>query len=462
MAKKHTYTMSVDLAIIESLGINLYSNAAAVLSELVANAYDADATIVQVEWRSDDDQDTVTVVDDGCGMSIDEINRRFLVTGYKKRQVEGNHSPRWQRPFMGRKGIGKLSVFSIAKEVLVYSTQGNTSHGLRITIEDLEARIRSKELYHPDPEPVPEEFTNSGTAIVLRRLKSKRVDLTVSALRKRLARRFDVLDQTPGDRGGFKIQINGEDVTYADRQELKRLEYIWEFGQQSLPPEALPSGIVRYTLPNTIPHPEKNWSISGWIGTARVPSDLTEDKEAGSLKNIIVLARKRPIQEGIVDKLDFSRVFGNYVTGQIEANFLDQDDDDDIATSDRQRLIEDDPRVRALQEFLREAFKRASETWNRERPKRKAKDALAGNLQLRKWVDGLPPWQKESAEKLIGTIAALPMEKGSEQTHRNDLYRAGILAFARIGLRKTSDDLSSLSNFNAEELFVIAWSPRRI
>lgn len=37
MAEEHTYTMSVDLAIIESLGINLYSNAAAVLSELFAN-----------------------------------------------------------------------------------------------------------------------------------------------------------------------------------------------------------------------------------------------------------------------------------------------------------------------------------------------------------------------------------------------------------------------------------------
>lgn len=61
-------------------------------------------------------------------------------------------------------------------------------------------------------------------------------------------------------------------------------------------------------------------ALRGWIGTARQPTDLTKDKEAGSLKNVIVLARKRPIQEGIIEKLDFSRIFGNYVTGQLEAD----------------------------------------------------------------------------------------------------------------------------------------------
>ena len=45
------YKMTVDLSVLDSLGINLYSNAAAVLSELVANAYDADATQVEITWN---------------------------------------------------------------------------------------------------------------------------------------------------------------------------------------------------------------------------------------------------------------------------------------------------------------------------------------------------------------------------------------------------------------------------
>ena len=454
MTEDHLYTMSVDLAIIESLGINLYSNAAAVLSELVANAYDADATAVKITWKTDKDQDIVEVMDNGCGMSVDDINRKFLVTGYKKRQAEGSISPRWQRPFMGRKGIGKLSVFSIAREVQVYSTKdGTDSLGLEISIEKLEARIRAKKTYHPDPIEVPSEYRSGGTTIVLRSLKRKRADLTVVALRKRLARRFDVMDPTPPAAGGFKIHINGDEVTYADRQELKKLEYIWEFGHAALPDSSLPSGIVKYVLENRLPPPFGDETVGGWFGTARVPSDLTQDEEAGSLKNIIVIARKRPIQEGIVDKLDFSRVFGNYVTGQIEAEFLDQDDEDDIATSDRQRLIEDDPRVRVLQGFLRDAFQTASDVWNHERPRRKAKEELADNPTLREWIDELPAWQREPAEKLIGTIAALPMETGAEQQQRRaHLFRAGILAFARIGLRETVEELGALSDLNADQL----------
>ncbi len=444
------YTMSVDLSVLESLGINLYSNAAAVLSELVANAYDADGTVVSISWK--EDEKTVIVVDDGSGMTVDELNARFLTVGYKKRDVEGAISDRFKRPFMGRKGIGKLSVFSIAQTVTVYSTKDEESHGLRIKVEDLEECIRKREAYHPEPIDVPDEYTDQGTTLVLSRLKSKRADLTVNALRKRLARRFDVLDETPPEKGGFKIEVNGKPIAWADRQELRMLEFIWEFGGESLPASALPKDIKRFVLPEDKAG-RADWKVRGWIGTARQPTDLTKDKEAGSLKNVIVLARKRPIQEGIIEKLDFSRIFGNYVTGQIEADFLDLDDGyEDIATSDRQRLIEDDERVLALQDLLRSSFVKAAEQWSKARPKREAKDILEKFPQLKKWVDDRPAGQHDPAEKMIGTIAALTLEKENEGQDRADLLRAGVLAFERVGLRKTSEDLDRLSGVTAENL----------
>ena len=46
------YKMTVDLNVLEHLGINLYSNLAAVLTEIVANAWDADATKVSIYLRS--------------------------------------------------------------------------------------------------------------------------------------------------------------------------------------------------------------------------------------------------------------------------------------------------------------------------------------------------------------------------------------------------------------------------
>ena len=391
MTEEHAYTMTVDLSVVESLGINLYSNAAAVLSELVANAYDADATLVQINWKSDGA--TVTIADDGCGMTKEELNERFLVVGYKKRLMEGDSSPKWERPYMGRKGIGKLSIFSIAQEVTVYSTKDGQSNGLKIDVDDLEARIKEGKPYHPDEVEVPEEHQVQGTLIILSELKRKRADITANALRKRLARRFDVLDARSRQEGGFKIEINDTLVTFEDRQELKNLEFIWEFGERTLPESALPTDIERFVLPNNTVNESEGWTVTGWIGTAHTPSDLTEDQEAGSLKNIIVLARKRPVQEGIIDKLDFSRIFGNYVTGQIEADFLDLDGEDDIATSDRQRLIEDDPRVTSLQDFLRNAFLVAADQWTEQRPKRKAKKALR---IIPNWMRGLKDWHPGS------------------------------------------------------------------
>lgn len=44
------YTLTVDMATVDSLGRNLYSNAAAVLSEFVANAWDADANNVSIDY----------------------------------------------------------------------------------------------------------------------------------------------------------------------------------------------------------------------------------------------------------------------------------------------------------------------------------------------------------------------------------------------------------------------------
>lgn len=459
-----TYTMSVELSVLESLGINLYSNAAAVLSELVANAYDADASSVSILWQRRKPEDSsdgdelveVVVADDGQGMTQEQINGRFLTAGYKKRENEGTHSPRWQRPFMGRKGIGKLSVFSLARTVEVFSkVEGGEANGLRIVVADLENAIRTPHgKYHPTPIPVPEAYDRTGTTLVLSDLKRKRTDLTAAALRKRLARRFDVLDTREPGEGGFAIEINGQRITYEDRQELKKLQFIWEFGEDRLPDESLPEGIQRFSIPRTFVDEEKGWRVKGWFGTTPTPTDLTDDDEAGSLKNIIVLARKRPIQEGIIEKLDFSRLFGNYVTGQIEADFLDLDDPsyDDIATSDRQRLIEDDERVVKLQRFLRSAFVSAAEEWSEARPKKESKHALDQYPKLKAWVDGLDQYQKPAAEKMIGTIASLDFEKKNVESSRRELFRSGVLAFSRVGLRKNIEELDHLASVSAEEL----------
>ena len=118
------YYMTISLNVLNHMGLNLYSNTPAVLAEVIANSWDADATNVDVVF--DIENKTITVTDDGCGMNRNDVNSKYLYVGYQKRPrdstAEGQLlTPKHHRPPMGRKGIGKLSLFSIANEIRVYT-----------------------------------------------------------------------------------------------------------------------------------------------------------------------------------------------------------------------------------------------------------------------------------------------------------------------------------------------------
>ena len=80
---KNILRLTISLNVLEHLGINLYSNVPAVLSEIVANAWDADASEVRVTWERA--AGTIIIHDDGIGMSPHEVNARFLHVGYRRR-----------------------------------------------------------------------------------------------------------------------------------------------------------------------------------------------------------------------------------------------------------------------------------------------------------------------------------------------------------------------------------------
>ena len=104
MSQPRELIMTISLNALEHLGINLYSNIPAVLSEIVANAWDADANNVTI--TVDKASETITIEDDGIGMNRDSVIDRFLTVGFKRREVLGETTPSGRKP-MGRKGIGK-------------------------------------------------------------------------------------------------------------------------------------------------------------------------------------------------------------------------------------------------------------------------------------------------------------------------------------------------------------------
>ena len=442
------YTMSLDMRVLQHLGIRLYSNVAAVISELVANSWDAEATEVRIRFDGDD---RIFISDNGNGMTVAEINSRFLNVGYEKRKEEGEASPNFKRDFMGRKGIGKLSVLSMAKVVDIYSTSGDERNALRIDAKALEAAIDAKQPYHPEELPFDSEVAKKGTTLVLSELVKKRTKVTAAALRKRLARRFSVFGYRGKGGNNFDVFIDNKKVDHTDRDDLRSLEYLWEFGEKAISDVAVPNVDQRYVVGNNQIPTRPDWVVRGWFGTARKPAELDQDEDAGSMRNIVVLARGRLIQESILDKLGFNRIFGSYVTGLIEADFLDTDAFEDIATSDRQRLIEDDPRVVSLRIFLKQALYDAAETWAVTRRDKKAEDAAKENPALKEWLDDLPEAQRPAAKSMIGLISGLDLD-AEREGDRGDLFRSGVLAFERLRLKEAAHNLENLQTLNAAQL----------
>ncbi len=133
------YRMEISLDVLEHLGINLYSNVPSVLSEVVANSWDADARKVVVRFQQEENK--IIIQDDGVGTTQDQINERFLLVGYRRRVEQPGKTTKGRDP-MGRKGIGKLSIFSIANEITVETVCDQERSALCMKRADIREAIR--------------------------------------------------------------------------------------------------------------------------------------------------------------------------------------------------------------------------------------------------------------------------------------------------------------------------------
>lgn len=431
MPEKHKYTMRLSLSVLNHLGLNLYSNVPAVLSEVVANSWDADANEVKITL--DVARDRIEIVDDGTGMNLRDINKKYLNVGYRKRDAEGIHTPKLNRHIMGRKGIGKLSLFSIANRVEIHSVKGGKKNGFLMTAKEMKRQIaKNKGEYHPDNVDVRNIKISKGTEIVLTDLK-KKLPLTEAALRKRLARRFSVI----GERYNFQVKINETPVTVSDRDFFKDMQFLWTIGDDSQEYTQECKNLKEKAHFDGIVDEEKGYNISGWIGAVEKHGQLEEGNN-----KIILLAWGRLIQEDILADYKEGGLYAKYLTGEITANFLDADQYEDISTTNRQKVIEDDARYVILKDYIYGRLKEIQNIWSEWRKKHSTEKALE-NPVIKSWYDRLQTANRRHAEKLFDKIESLPMEREDD---RKELYRYGILAFERLKVRSDLEGLDGLES----------------
>ena len=455
------YVMRISLNVLNHMGLYLYSNTPAVLAEAIANAWDADASRVDVTL--DASAKTITVRDNGIGMDLDDINDKFLYVGYQKRQGAGEFRTATGRKPMGRKGIGKLSLFSIANRISVYTKKKDgaqpesflmDAHKIREAIEE-EDPSTAKE-YGPEPvsfdEKIASDIADHGTILKIGDLKKHRITSATSAgLKKRIARRFSVL----GD--DFRIFVNGEEVTFQDRDYFHKARFIFQYGGDyarhcaNLDSDTDTGQPMKYDRPfqldeNGKGHRSGPHEIRGWIAIAHRSNDLDGDDREDNLNKIAIVVRGKVAQEDILKDFRLGGMITKYLFGEIDADFLDDDEREDIATSSRQSISEDDPRFGALKTFLRAELKHIWTETNTLKEKKGLERALQENLPLREWYDDLPKPLKPRAAKIFAEID----KANIDEDRKKDFYANGVLAFERLKMDTAVEMLDSIDESNLE------------
>ena len=436
--------IKISLAALEHLGMNLYSTIPAVLSEIVANAWDADAGRVIVTLSASE----IAIEDDGIGMTRDQVIDRFLDVGFQRRKAMGALTPKNRQP-MGRKGIGKLSSFSIANVVTVYTTCNGERTAFRMDAQHIRDRMREDDDGACPVEELdkwPEEL-GAGTRIVLTRLKHEATAQTTSGLRQRIARRFSVI----GPQQDFAVVVNGECISPSDRGYDRHVEYCWTYGDD-------PGDLHRFrNLADNQPPASRNdalaragIALTGWIGTVKKPNFLKAD-DGENLNRLAVFMRGKVAQEDLLGDFGLKEIFADYLVGEIHCDALDADADEDIATSSRQALKHDDPRFAAVRSFVHGELRYIAGQWTDLRNQQGAKVFCRDVPAVAEWLEALQGDTKKRAARWIGRLNVLPAGDDAKR----ELLKASILAFESYHWKEQLDFLGNISNENVETVLQV-------
>jgi hypothetical protein len=337
-----------------------------VLGEAISNSWDADAENV---WIYIDKENSAFVVkDDGDGMDSDDFQSRFLKIGYSKRK-SGKTTTKKGRPFIGRKGIGKLALLSCARRVSVLTKVKNGKYvGGVIDNSGLDKAIKND--LTPDQYKLGEiddeffqKYTKDqaqGTIIFFDDINDG-IRNSTDYLKKLVALyfRFSLLDKS------FNIYVDEEKITLDHLRDLANTtQFVWIINNLDDP--FVKEKIAKSPkLKGTIPRKEDK-TIRGFVASVVKPSQLkimtTEEKVSVDL---FVNGRLR--EKDILKHIPSTRVVESYLYGQI--HFDDLDDKIDRFASSREGIVADDPKYKEFLENLKRIIAGVMEDWDKLRSK---------------------------------------------------------------------------------------------
>ena len=223
--------------VLQLLGDELIGSARLAVFELVKNAYDADANEVVLNLDLASNQEpTITVTDDGEGMTLDVLRSVWLVPGddhRQKQRLSDRRTAKHQRLPLGEKGLGRFAVHKLGNHItLVTRAQDADECVVDIDWNELIARP------YLDEAPVtirvrpPEIFCDgrTGTRIEVRQLRT--VDWSRGEVR-RLHNQVTSICSPFEEPGGFEVKllVPGHESWIDDLPDIHEIlnRAIWRF-----------------------------------------------------------------------------------------------------------------------------------------------------------------------------------------------------------------------------------------
>ncbi|MDP3557182.1 MAG: ATP-binding protein [Bacteroidota bacterium] len=130
------YTFRAKSHILSLLGDELIGSDNLAVFELVKNAYDADAEEVTITLNDfNTPNQSITVEDDGTGMTLDTLKDVWLEIGTdSKRGEKRKPSDKFGRISLGEKGVGRLAVHKLGKAITLETQTAGSKTSSRISL----------------------------------------------------------------------------------------------------------------------------------------------------------------------------------------------------------------------------------------------------------------------------------------------------------------------------------------
>lgn len=188
--------VTVDKSHIITIGEKLYSESIELIRELVNNAYDADATLVEVTVNDE----SIEVKDNGSGMDLEGLKQYFNIGSQEK--LIKTKSPMYRRDRIGQFGIGKFASLAAANRFEVYTQQENFA--AQVIFDKKEWEKHQDRWYLPLEILEPDLKRGNGTTVTLK-------DLTKKFIIEDVERK--IIEGVPLKAPNFSVKINGHIIS---------------------------------------------------------------------------------------------------------------------------------------------------------------------------------------------------------------------------------------------------------